>query len=154
MDTNFTKQGKIQKIYDYAGFCKLLHYRFHSAIKHVLGFRGRFTLMINTYDHRNQTNEFSVYAGVEKQRQLLEGVNKEKKLDWAWNFLETCVIKEGTEGAKYKKKYVNNEYKLEDVEIKSLDSDYFGALGDGLMEHQKAEKAILNHHFNIRDVRL
>ncbi|MGB0863761.1 MAG: hypothetical protein ACPG19_06055 [Saprospiraceae bacterium] len=105
-----TQYKQIQKIHNYPAFCRLLHDRFYSAIRHNLGYQGKFTLFINTYEHDEETTKHSIYAGVVKGRQLLEGENKKqrnKDLDWAWNFLENKIetatgTKEGKQRQKLK----------------------------------------------------
>jgi len=155
-------------------FYDLLMDRLHAAAELFLS--KKFTLIINALPRNHETGvriEVSRfegvnlgYAGVQRQRILLEG-GKEARVsgldkNWDWIKNSTFAVEEGEAVVSTQNydMFRKGEYGLEDIQKVGMGklSDYFKNIlspdGSGQpTEAQENEYPILNHHFDIKEYR-
>ncbi|MEO1518770.1 MAG: hypothetical protein AAFV95_27395 [Bacteroidota bacterium] len=140
-------------------FCPFLHERFFNVVNHFLELEGKFTLIVNMLDRSDQDSieqEMMIYAGLDKQRKLLEqtfGKKTSPKGLEAFKKLSKYVFQAGAgvaTGELYQE-FKEGKLGMEDIKEGYL-STYFGQyLHNGRFENdgQELEHPILDHFFDI-----
>jgi hypothetical protein len=145
-------------------FFDLLQDRLHAAAENLL-FRGNpeFSIILNCLNRReykkiNRTEDVElVYAGIKKQRELLEGWGRAKpELNTDWATLEATKLDstKAKVGSGYYAKFKKGEYGLKDIKVNKL-QDYFDAepsdSGEAMLQGWRCERAILSAYFDLKE---
>ena len=135
--------------------------------RHIL--QHRFTLFVNTLPRKKTTfiNRFEnvplVYAGVPRQRELMEGSRKQwnPDLDEHWNYLDVTDLSSSTAvvSSQLYREFNLGSYKLEDIPRVGMGTleDYFASILHPEKTNKKptprqiAEYHILKSRFNIHE---
>jgi hypothetical protein len=105
----------------------LLYDRFYVLLRHYGILKEKFTLLLNLYDYSLEPKERGdnmVYAGIQRQRQLLKALDD--NLDDTWAGLKTLnIIAESTAESKdLIIEFKNGELGINDIHVQKLE-DYF-----------------------------
>ncbi len=137
-------------------FGNMFHDRCHILLSQFLIFKHKFSIILNLVDRgspENSKKEVLVYAGVDKQRQLLDA--EDDGLD-EWEKLKEIKLdsSKAAEGSKLFLDFRDNQLSIEEInEIKYL-KNYFPPNPEEIKrEGQKSEYPILNRHFKIAEDR-
>ena len=147
-------------------FYNLLQDRLHIMLeRHVLS--NKFTMFINALPRRKANfinryeNVLLIYAGIPRQRELLEGHegNWKPELDDHWKFLDVTDLRSNTAvvSSQLYQKFSLGSYRLEDIPRVGMGKlvDYFEPIlfperaGRGPTPRQVAEYNILKNYFDV-----
>ncbi len=148
-------------------FYNMLQFRLNMTVADFT-LQNKFTIFINALPRRKTTfidryaNVDLIYAGIARQRALLEGEDDYQKrdLDKAWNFLDVAHLDSDTAivSSQLYRAFSSGSYRLEDIPKVGMGTlkQYFQSILDPdnatrePTSRQIAEFNILNYHFDVQ----